>query len=384
MRVETIVERVLGKWRDKIHAKRLAAVLAVVAGIVRAERLSLSRVGRALASKAKPKHSIKRVDRLLSNGAFHRERWDHFAAMAHFLLADVQRPVIVVDWTKVVGDFHALYAAVPVGGRTQTVYFEVHPERRTETRTVHDRFLRALRDVLPPGCRPIIVTDAGFHRLFFREVLRLGWDFVGRLRGRATMRPQAQPQQWTSVHLLYLRATTVATSLGFFSLYKKVASLRVRLVLIRHRRKGGHRWRRRLSADHSSTMTGAKEPWLLATSLEGAEAAEIVRCYATRMQIEESFRDAKNHRFGWSLRHVRCSSRMRLESLLVLSMLATLAVTLLGMAVERAQLHRGFQANTVKTRVLSHFFLGLAYLSAFSPPPITVFLRIHSVSALER
>src|SRR5678816_3212464 len=67
MRVEAIATRVLGKRIREIHAKRVAVMLAAVAGIVRAQRLSLSRVGRALASKAKPKHSIKRVDRLLSN-----------------------------------------------------------------------------------------------------------------------------------------------------------------------------------------------------------------------------------------------------------------------------------------------------------------------------
>jgi hypothetical protein len=382
MRVVTIVNRVLGKWRDKIHAKRLTAMLAVIVGIVRAERLSLSPVGRALASRAKPKHGIKRVDRLLSNGAFHRDRWSNFAAVADYLVAGERRPVIVVDWTKVVGDFHALYAAIPVGGRAQPVYFEVHPERRTETRAVHDRFLQGLRDILPPGCRPIIVTDAGFHGPLFREVLRLGWDFVGRLRGRTTMRPHAAPLQWTCVRGLYLQATTIATDLGLFGLYKKVASLRARLVLIHRKRKGNHRWRRRLSVDHTSTMTGGKEPWLLATSLKEAPAAEIVRCYGTRMQIEEFFRDTKNHRFGWSLRHVRCSSRTRLESLLVLSMLAMLAVTLVGMAVEGAGLHRQFQANTVKTRVLSHFYLGLVYLSAFFPPPITVPKRFSGASAL--
>lgn len=382
MRVEAIVARVLGKRVEEIHAKRLAVMLAVVAGIIRAQRLSLSRVGRALASQAKPKHSIKRVDRLLSNGGFHGDRWSHFSAVAEFVLGDVRRPMIVVDWTKVVGDFHALYAAAPLGGRAQTIYFEVHPERRTETRGVHTRFLRRLRDVLPKGCKPIIITDAGFHGPFFREVLRLGWDFVGRLRGRTTMRAWGDPHQWTSVRRIYPRATAVPTSLGCFALYKKVASLLVTLVLFHRKRTPGHRWRRRLSDDHDSTMTAGKDPWLLASSLHGASPSEIVRCYAARMQIEETFRDAKSHRFGWSLRDVRCSSATRLQSLLILGMFATLAVTLVGMAVERAGLQRGFQANTVRTRVLSHFFLGAAYLAAFHPPPLEISLTIRGVYAL--
>jgi len=43
----------LGKRIREIHAKRVAVMLAAVAGIVRAQRLSLSRIGRALASKTR-------------------------------------------------------------------------------------------------------------------------------------------------------------------------------------------------------------------------------------------------------------------------------------------------------------------------------------------
>lgn len=369
MRVKNIVARVLAGCATGIHSKRLAAILIVVEGIVRAGRLSLTSIGRALRSQARIKHSIKRVDRLLGNQTFRAERWIQFAAISRYLLGEGRRPVIIVDWTKIVGQFFALYAALPIDGRAQTLYLEVHPERRTETAGVHARFLRNLRDVLPPDCRPIIVSDAGFHGRFFREVQRLGWDFLGRLRGRTTMRKRNH-RRWTSVYRLYRRAATTATDLGPFSLYKKVRSLEARLVLVRPARTGGHPWRKKLSADHSSTMRAAKDPWLLATSLTSESAATVVRLYAMRMQIEEIFRDAKNHRFGWSLRYARSSSAERLEALLLLCTLAMLAVTLIGMMVEMRGLHRGYQANTVKRRVLSHFVLGLAVFRAHTPPPI--------------
>jgi hypothetical protein len=369
MRVRDIVARVLARCAAGIHSKRLAAIVAVVEGIVRAGRLSPTSVGRALRSNARIKHSIKRVDRLLGNQTFRAERWMQFEAIAHYLFGDGRRPVILIDWTKVVGDFFALYAAVPVGGRAQTVYLEVHPERRTETARVHARFLRNLRDVLPSKCRPIVVTDAGFHGVFFREVQRLGWDFVGRLRGRTTMQPHSR-RRWTSVYRLYRRAATTATDLGRFFLYKKVRPLDTRLVLVRPASAGKHPWRKRLSADHSSTMRAAKDPWLLATNLYSEAVATVVRLYAMRMQIEETFRDTKNHRFGWCLRDVRSASSERLEALLLLCTLAMLAVTLVGMLVEKRGLHRGYQANTVTRRVLSHFVLGLAVLRAHAPPLI--------------
>lgn len=365
MRIRTIVLRVLKDCSAVVHARRFTALLVVIDGIVRAGRLSMTAVGRALPSKALVKHSIKRVDRLLSNALFRLERPTYFRALARFVIGDWTRPVIAVDWTKGVGDLWALYASVPVGGRAQTVYFEVHPERVIETERVHRRFLRALRDVLPPECRPIIVLDAGFHGEFLREVRHLGWDFLVRIRGRTTMRTNRQ-RRWTNVRRLYRRASTVATSLGICRLYRKVRAVEAQLVLVRRVRRGTHPFTHRLSSDHSSTMRAGKDPWLLATSLYDHTAEQIVTLYAKRMQIEETFRDIKNHRFGWCLRDVRSSSPERLAALLLLCTLAMLAVTLVGMAAELANVHRTYQANTVKTRVLSHFTLGLVVVRSSS------------------
>ena len=41
-----------------------------------------------------------------------------------------------------------------------------------------------VKSVLPEGCRPIVVTDAGFRGPWFRDVEALGWDWVGRIRKR--------------------------------------------------------------------------------------------------------------------------------------------------------------------------------------------------------
>lgn len=369
MRVRTIVLRVLQGCSTVVHASRLTTLLVVIEGIVRSSRLAVTSVGRCLPSSALVKHSIKRVDRLLSNGRFQRERHVYFRALARFIIGQWSRPVIAIDWTKAVGNFWALYASVPVGGRAQTVYLEVHPERVIETERVHRRFLRALRDVLPPDCRPIIVLDAGFHGEFLREVRELGWDFLVRLRGRTTMRPSAA-HPWTNVRRLYRRASVVAVSLGLHQLYRKVRSIEVTLVLVQQVRSGRHPFTRKLSPDHASTMRGGKDPWLLATSLHHHSAEQVIALYALRMQIEETFRDLKNHRFGWSLRDVRSSAPERLAALLLIASFAMLAVTLIGSAAELAEVHRSYQANTVTRRVLSHFMLGLSVLRASKSPSI--------------
>lgn len=364
MRVGAIVRRICSSCVPLIHGVRLAALVAVVEALTRANRLSVTALGRGVRSRALPKHSIKRVDRLLSNPHLQSERWLLFGAIARQVLQGVARPVVLLDWTTVVDGFSALVAAVPVGGRALTIYAEVHPERRNNKPAVHRRFLRGLRDVLPAGCLPILVTDAGFHGCFFRDVRRLGWDFVGRQRQHVWFRPANGV--WLTLKQAFGMAAAVPKDFGHCTLCKtRSTQFPLRLVLASSPRRENHPWRDKLprnGKDRLRYKRAAHEPWLLLTSLEDADPAAVVALYATRMQIEETFRDTKNLRFGWCLRHCRGSSADRLTLLLLIAAIGALAATLLGLAAERAGRHRAYQANTVRIRVLSHFVLGLAIL----------------------
>lgn len=359
MRVGRIVNEFLHRCVPDVHAARWKAVVVVIEGIVAGGRLSMAAIGRSLPGRTDPKHAIKRVDRLLGNGHLQCERWSFFSALAAWLLGDFRRPVILVDWTKAAEGFYALVAAIPIGGRALPIYEEVHRERLLGNQRVQERFLRALRDILPADCRPIIVTDAGFHGPFFRAVTALAWDFVGRVRGTAKLRFPSGGRPVTKAYL-YAQATTTPQNLGECQLYSSAKSISARMVLVRGKRKPGRR-PEDITPTEAAKRDSGRDPWLLATSLCDSAAA-IVATYALRMKIEETFRDAKNHRFGWSLRHVRSGCAGRLTLLLLLAALAIAAVTLLGFEAERRCVHRRYQANTVKRRVLSFFVLGLAVL----------------------
>ena len=112
MRVSKIVARVCSRCLPLVHIARWMAITVVVDGIIQSGRLSLSAIGRATLGRARPKHNIKRVDRLLANAHLRGERWMLFESVAVWLLGDTPRPVILVDWTKVTDGFHALVAAV--------------------------------------------------------------------------------------------------------------------------------------------------------------------------------------------------------------------------------------------------------------------------------
>jgi hypothetical protein len=360
MRVSHILRQICQSCTRSVHAARLAAILAVVEAIAEAGRLVPAAIGRSLRGRARPKHAIKRVDRLLGNVHMLADRWVVFAAVAHWLLRETPRPIVLMDWTKITDGVHALVAAIPIGGRALPIYLEVHPERRLGDNRVQARFLLTLRDILPSSARPIIVTDAGFHGPFFRAVAKLGRDFVGRIRGTAKLRFPSGGKPVTKKYL-YAMATPVAQDLGRCTLYSSAKQLEARMVLVRSKRRPGRR-RESTSMTEAAARQSGRDPWLLATSLADLSAERIVAEYALRMKLEETFRDAKNHRFGWSLRHVQSRSADRLTVLLLLAGLGIVAVTLLGFEAERRRIHRAYQANTVARRVLSHFVLGIALL----------------------
>ena len=128
MRAEAILRQVVKTCLPEVHAKRLEAVVACAEGAIKAEKLTSAAIGRSLPGR--PKHGIKRIDRLLANTALHTQRATIFQALGRHLLANNPRPVVVVDWTQALGSFRALVAGVPVGGRAITILVQVHPESK--------------------------------------------------------------------------------------------------------------------------------------------------------------------------------------------------------------------------------------------------------------
>jgi hypothetical protein len=360
MRVGSMVRQLVGACSVVVHKKRVAAAVKGVEGILRCGRLSPASIGRTLPGRARPKHGIKCVDRLLGNARFSRDRLFFFLAIAHRLLRGCARPFVLVDWTHCGGKQEALVAAVPIGGRALPIYLEVHPQKKLGNVAVETRFLSSLRAVLPAECRPIMVSDAGFKGPFFQAVLDLEWDFVGRVRG-PSVAFNTDENQWVTKDELYSRASITPTDLGAFKLFVR-RPIPCRLVLVRKRRKPGRRPPPPRCQEERELRRTALDPWLLATSLREDDASFIVGIYRKRMQIEETFRDAKNHRFGWSLDHVRLSTPRRTAALLVLAALALIVATLIGMGAEAHGAHRAYQANTERRRVLSFFVLACAVL----------------------
>jgi hypothetical protein len=209
----TILHRCLDPLLRSIHRTRLATLFAAVAACVSGPALSLTDVGRRFGGTVGLRHKIKRADRLLGNRHLHREAKSIYQGLCRVTLARVREPLILIDWSDLKADqsLHLLRASLPVGGRSLTLYEEVHPQKKLNNAAVHARFLRHLSTLIPPGAAPIVIADAGFKVPFYREVQALGWRWVGRVRGRDFVRLTSR---WTSCKTLFGRATTTPTALG--------------------------------------------------------------------------------------------------------------------------------------------------------------------------
>ena len=115
-----------------------------------------------------------------------------------------------------------------------TLYEEVHPQKQLGNCIVQQYFLQRLAALMPSSVAPIVIADAGFRVPFYREAERLGWRWVGRVRGRDYVRLN---HGWVSCRTLFQRATGKPAALGEGD-WVRSNPLRALFVLVRLVNKG--------------------------------------------------------------------------------------------------------------------------------------------------
>ena len=386
MHALNILHRIFSTSLPQIHAKRLTSLLAAVESVVSGSRLTLSDMGRGLCGPVAVKHNIKRIDRLLGNSALHTEVPQLYEALVQQSLEGVSMPLIVIDWSDLTPNRHwqLLRASLAIEGRSMTLYEQVHPQSRATSPHVHKAFLVKLSAMLPTGCAPILITDAGFRSTWFSLVNRMNWSWIGRIRNRDMVSPE-NGDAWVGCKTLYPLATAKAKSLGQYN-YVRNHPVPCRLVLIKRSKQNRHKRSKLGNSVHSSrSLKNARaqsEPWLLAASpkLAHLSAQAIVAVYAQRMQIEESFRDLKSERFGLGFSANRSTQKNRLGVLLLVACLASFVLRLIGEVGKAKQMAFKFQSNTRRTRsVLSVISLALQLvqhgMAAFPPRELNTALE---------
>jgi hypothetical protein len=364
MNAQHVLSNCLQLVTPSMHKVRRSSLLATLQSVMGGAAFSVTCIGRNLAGKAFEKHRIKRVDRLCSNPHLYAETDLIYTAMVSLLVAKHKRPIIHVDWSDLdeSKQHFLIRASLAAQGRSLTLYEEVHTIRTKEKPKTHATFLAHLATMLPNNCRPIIFTDAGFRIPWFELVASMGWDYLGRVRNRTHCR-NSDAANWKPIKTLYAIATATAKELGIYQL-GELNNFTTRFVIYHRPPKGrkdktANGVNARQSKRSRSCANREKEPWLIATSLSSqvAKPKAVVKMYATRMQIEEAFRDVKT---GLGMNQSRTRNIRRLRVLFMIAALAQFVLYLTGLAVKAAGKHYRYQANSIKHRnVLSNQMIGL-------------------------
>lgn len=363
MNARTILTNIISLVSYKMHKRRRDALMACVCSLMNGSVASVTSMGRGIPGKTFEKHRIKHADRLLSSTNLQSEVPFIYAALCR-LFCTSKYPVISVDWSDL-DDRKAhflLRAANSVKGRSIALYQEVHTNKTREKATTHKAFLEILHTILPKGCQPVIVTDAGYKSPWFRQVIALNWFIVGRVR-KPHHYSSNGGKQWQCISQLYKQATVRPKRFDNMQI-AKYRPLDCTLVLVKQKNKGRHAKNPDGSAKKSRRSLkhaeGANDPWLLATNLPAHRtlSKQVVGIYRQRMQIEEGFRDMKSTRFGLGFEQNKSTTKSRLAILVLLTTLASVALILSGMTLLISGKTKRFKANTETRQTLSFHTLG--------------------------
>lgn len=364
MHVFTLLHKTFKEQLPQLYLTRLNSLMTISNTAVSDNKLNLTGLGRSLSNTNKESSNIQKVDRLLGNGILQAERASLYKVMHSYLITQGASPWIPIDWSCInsTTNLYVLRASLSMKGRSLVVWEECHPKKKENNHATHKEFLNKLKTLLPAGVKPVIVTDAGFRAPWFAYILKLGWDFVGRLRNKNLICLDKEPI-WSLSSTYFSQASSIPTYLGEGMLTEE-GKVPVQCVLFKGKSKGRHKINKNRKTSKSGKSKryaiGNKEPWFLVTSLQAKERPVLItNIYRQRMRIEENIRDTKCTRYGLGLKNslTRCPQRMNI--LLLIAAIATLAAWIAGLYTKNNGNASDFQAHSAKsTSALSLVFLG--------------------------
>jgi hypothetical protein len=335
--VHRVVENV---FSPGLHELRVLSLANGVTGVMNAAVLSLHSIGQAYARVAEisAKSGVKQVDRLVGNSAISVEEAQKL--WAPYIVSERKEMVVALDWTDFEKDNHSTLAAYLMtshGRATPLMWRTVKKSELKNRRNEYEyELIERLHGALADDVRIILLADRGFgDQKLYAYLDMLGWDYVIRFRGVIAIENKAgetrSADEWVPASG---RALKLAPA--------RVTSNRAEVPAV--------------VVVHAKAM---KETWCLATSLSDRSASEVVKLYAKRFSIEETFRDQKNIHFGMGLAATHIKSADRRDRLMLLAAVAQVLLTLLGAASEASGLDRYLKVNTSKKRTHSLFRQGL-------------------------
>lgn len=283
----------------------------LVSAAMHVGRVSLAAIGRKLTGATATKHRIKRTWRFVANPRVVVS--DAMRGVVQRLVKRYRKPqrhdrkrqhrlLIAFDWTEI-RNFHTLMAAAVQRGRALPLLWATYPEwvLHKSQNNLEEGLLRLLRTMIPEYVEVVLLADRGFGRTeLARTCQQIGFRYVIRIK----------PDVWIECpsHRGKLLDYPVRKGMQRFLKnvsYRKKDGVTQHLVI---------HWKVGLPKKRD-------EPWFLMTDLE-RKVESLTTLYGKRMTVEELFRDDKNKRNGFSLRHTKITKAERLDRLLLVLALA--------------------------------------------------------------
>lgn len=275
---------------------RLRTVVWMMVGMMLSRSVHLSYIACKIPGDAQQTSIVKRMSRLLQNGALRVRAW--YGPVATDLLCDVVasgQPVrLIIDGTKVGGGHRLLMVAVAFRRRSLPIAWTwLKGTRGHSLATTQCALFAYIRTLLPGGASVLVVGDSEFGSVeLMRHLNQWGWEYVLRQKGRIHLSAQ-ESEVWQRCDEMLPQPGQAAWLLDVQ--FTQRFAFAVNLLAYWH--------------------PGETHPWLLTTNL--ATTQQTLAAYRRRMWIEEMFADFKRHGFDLESTHLRHFQRLSRLTLLV-------------------------------------------------------------------
>lgn len=340
-----ISDSITNIYNDELHAKRVLSLSNAVQGVLQSASLAIHAIGHGLsvAQGTASKHTIKQVDRLLSNSNI--DTWIFQGYWIPYSIGARKEIMLVMDWTDFALDDQITLSIqmLTTHGRSIPLIWKTYRKStlRDHQREHENELLDHLKNSVPEDVNVTIIADRGFaSEMVYQAITSRGFDYIIRFKGWSYVESHSginkKAHEW-------LKANGQARMLRNAKLTDKKIPVN---SIVCYREKG------------------MKNDWCIASSKIEVTSKQLIQYYSKRWSIECSFRDLKDDRFGFGLENVRTRACDRRDRLLLLGAIAVLLLTLLGAAGEAIGYDRHLYASTAKKRQLSLIRQGLHWYSA--------------------
>ena len=341
---------------EDIHAMRLQSVMDVASALQRSQNLSMAAIGRKIDSDIKIKNKIKKVDRLESNKHLHKELEDFYSGLSKYVFTytshEASTPIIIdLCYLKDNCAVQMLSAEIALKGRSLQLFRDVFNKGELKNRAT--QFITNLRNFVPKSKPVIVIMDAGFGEDWMKAVELAGWYWIVRIRQGRDIKIESNGE-WLKVKdfipTIGLKSKCYNNAKIMKEHNRECRLITARKLPQKNRRKPQFTPRNDMAGNNAYRLS-AKEPWILATNLPiEYKTVQIINFYKKRMQIEESFRDLKSHRFGLSARYISTTCVHRWAVKILLAAIVQVSCWIIGVIGHSQNFQAVFQANTVKDK----------------------------------